>query len=455
MSNQTTRNLPLLLEMKQTELVTPAKHTPREVLSLSTLDSDVLNEDMYATIYVYKANERNKNDPVPLLRKALSELLVYYYPLSGKLVRRESGRKPQLVCQGEGVPFAVATASLDLISLDYLEKLDDEVALRLVPEIEIDYDTDFCYHPLALQVTKFACGGFTIGTALTHVVCDGFGVAQIIHALTELATGKSEPSVVPVWQRERLVGKIDNEPAKVPGGHIASLLATSPYMPTTDLVTEIINIQSVNIKRLKDTLMRECEFPEECFTTYEVLSSCIWKARSRALKLNPDGITVLAVAVGIRHVLDPPLPQGYYGNAYIDVYVELTVRELEESSISDIAKRVKKAKKTAYDKGYIEEELSNGERLMRDDAKFEGVSDGVFFLTDWRNIGWFGSMDFGWNEPVNLRPLTQRESAMHIGMILRPSKLDPSMEGGVKVVMTLPRDAMVKFKLNMDAMNKL
>lgn len=153
MSNQTTRNLPLLLEMKQTELVTPSKHTPREVLSLSTLDSDVLNEDMYATIYVYKGNERNKNDPVTLLRKALSELLVYYYPLSGKLVRGESGRKPQLVCQGEGVPFAVATASLDLISLDYLEKLDDEVALRLVPEIEIDYDTDFCYHPLALQVS--------------------------------------------------------------------------------------------------------------------------------------------------------------------------------------------------------------------------------------------------------------------------------------------------------------
>ncbi|KAJ4899344.1 Spermidine coumaroyl CoA acyltransferase [Raphanus sativus] len=298
---------------------------------------------MYATIYVYKANEHNKNDPVALIRKALSELLVYYYPLSGKLVRGESGRKPQLVCQGEGVPFTVATASLDLTSLDYLEKLDDEVALRLVPEIEIDYDTDFCYHPLALQVTKFACGGFTIGTALTHVVCDGFGVAQIIHALTEFAAGKSEPSVVPVWQRERLVGKIDSEPAKVPGGHIASLLATSPYMPTSDL--------AVNIKRLKDSLMRECEFPEECFTTYEVLSSCIWKARSRALKLNPDGITVLAVAVGIRHVLDPPLPQGYYGNAYIDVYVELTVKELKESSISDIAKRVKKAKKTPTTKG--------------------------------------------------------------------------------------------------------
>ncbi|KAF8093771.1 hypothetical protein N665_0378s0001 [Sinapis alba] len=455
MANQTKPILPLLLEKKPLELIKPSKHIPCETLSLSTLDNDLFNEVMYATIYVFKANEKNQNDPVPLLRKALSELLVYYYPLSGKLMRRESDRKLQLVFWREGVPFQVATASLNLSSLNYIENLDDQVALRLVPEIEIDYDSNVSYHPLALQVTKFSCGGFTIGTALTHAVCDGFGVAQIIHALTELAAGKSEPTVKPVWQRERLVGQFDYEHAKVPGGHITSLLATSPYIPTSDMVTETISIQARNINRLKDSLMRESEYPKDGFTTYEVLSSCIWKARSRALKLNLDGITVLGVAVGIRHVLDPPLPKGFYGNAYVDVYIELTVRELQEASISDIAKHVKKAKKTAYDKGYLEEELKNTERLMRDDVKFEGASDGLLFLTDWRNIGWFGSMDFGWNEPVNLRPLTEQKSAVHIGMILKPSQLDPSMEGGVKVIMTLPRVAMVDFKREMNALNKL
>ncbi|KAL1206578.1 Spermidine coumaroyl-CoA acyltransferase [Cardamine amara subsp. amara] len=115
-------------------------------------------------------------------------------------------------------------------------------------------------------------------------------------------------------------------------------MATSPHIPTTDMVSEAINIRAGTIKKLKDYLMRECDFPKESFTTYEVISSCIWKLRSRALKLNPDGITVLGIAVGIRNVLDAPLPQGYYGNAYIDVYIELTARELEEASISDIAK---------------------------------------------------------------------------------------------------------------------
>jgi len=73
-------------------------------------------------------------------------------------------------------------------------------------------------------------------------VCDGYGVAQIIHALTELAAGKTEPSVKSVWQRERLVGKIDNKPGKVPGSHIDGFLATSAYLPTTDVVCHFVKL---------------------------------------------------------------------------------------------------------------------------------------------------------------------------------------------------------------------
>lgn len=95
----------------------------------------------------------NQNDPVSLLRKALPELLVYHCPFSGRLVRRKSDRKFQLVCNGEGVPFAVATATPDLSSLNYIKNFVDEVALRLVPEIELTYESEIGYHPLAIQVS--------------------------------------------------------------------------------------------------------------------------------------------------------------------------------------------------------------------------------------------------------------------------------------------------------------
>ncbi|KAF8051785.1 hypothetical protein N665_1665s0002 [Sinapis alba] len=457
MINQTNSSPTLSLENKYIELVIPSKHTPPVNLSLSSLDNYPLGEIRHATVYVFEANAKNQNDPVSLLKKALSELLVYYYPLSGKLVRRKSDRKFQLVCSGEGVPFVVASANYDLRSLDNIENFVDEVALRLVPDIEVNSESEIGYHPLAVQVTKFPCGGFTIGTALLHAVCDGFGVARFIHSLAELAGGKSKPSAVPVWERERLVRKIDNEPARVPAGAGArgNLLATSPYMPSSDLVTEIISIKARNIKMLKDTLVKQSEIPKESFTIYEILSACIWKSRSRALNLDLDKITVLCIVVGIRHVLDPPLPEGYYGNSIIDVYIELTTRELHESSIYEIAKLVKKAKKKAYEKSYVEEVLRNMERMIKEDVKFDEVMDGLLFITDMRNLAVFGSMDFGWKEPVNIRGLMFQESANNLGMILGPSKLDPAMESGVRVVMTLPIDAMVKFKQELDAMMHL
>ncbi|ESQ54261.1 hypothetical protein EUTSA_v10027311mg [Eutrema salsugineum] len=457
MVNQTNSSLPLSLQKKSTEVVIPSKHTPSGNLSLSSLDNNPLNEARHALVYVFEANEKNQNDPVSLLRKALSELLVYYYPLSGRLVTLKSDRKFELVCNGEGVPFTVATAAPDLRSLNYIQDFVDEFALHLVPEIEFNYESEIGYPPLAMQVTKFPCGGFTIGTSSLHAVCDGAGVARFIHSLAELAGGKSEPSVVPVWQRERLVMNIDNEPARVPAGAGArsSLLATSPYMPSSDLVTEIISIKAGNIRMLKAALVRECEFQKENYTTYEILSACLWKSRSRALNLDLDKITVLGIIVGIGHVLDPPLSEGYYGNSIIDVYIELTTRELHEASISDIVKLVKRAKKKAYDRRYVEEVLRNTERMIKEDVKFGDVIDGSLFMTDMRNVGVFGSMDFGWNEPVNLRGLMFEESAKNMGMILRPSKLDPAMEGGVRVVMTFPRDAMVKFKQEMDDMMHL
>ncbi|XP_018436003.1 spermidine coumaroyl-CoA acyltransferase-like [Raphanus sativus] len=217
-------------------------------------------------------------------------------------------------------------------------------------------------------------------------------------------------------------------------------------------VTEIISIKDGNIKMLKDALVKEGGIPKESFTTYEILSACIWKSRSRALNLDLDKITVLCIVVGIRHVLDPPLPEGYDRNSVIDVYIELTTRELHESSISDIAKLVKKAKKKAYDKSYVEEVLRNIERMIKEDVKFDEVIDRLLFMTDMRNLAVFGSMDFGWREPVNIRGLMFQESDKNMGMILGPSKVGPSTEGGVRVVMTLPRDAMVNLRQELDAL---
>ncbi|KAF8087808.1 hypothetical protein N665_0566s0015 [Sinapis alba] len=448
MPTQKSSSIPLMVEKKLTEMVKPPKHIPLHTLSLSTLDSAPYNEVMYKMCYVFKSRNvgYDDNQPEYLVREALSVLLGYYYPLSGTLKRRDTDRKLQLSCgsDGGGVPFTVATANVELSSLKYLENIDSNMALKFLPEVQVDKDG---YPPFALQVTKFKCGGFILGVALPHSMCDGYGEGHIMCALTELAGGKNMPTVMPVWERERLVGrpKENDQVPSLPQGDTA----TSPYLPTDDWVTEKISIRAENIRRLKEATLKEYDFSNDTLTTFEVIGAYLWKSRVKALSLNQDGVTSLGLAVGIRNTVNPPLPDGYYGNAYIDMYVSLTVKEVETFTISDIVKLLKQAKRKAQDKDYLQEELAITESITSMNLTIKGR----FCLTDWRNIGIFGSMDFGWGEPVNIVPVVPPEIARIVSMVMPASRLDPSMVGGVQVMITLPRAAMVKFKEEMNCVN--
>ncbi|CAH8389883.1 unnamed protein product [Eruca vesicaria subsp. sativa] len=437
MSTKISSSIPLVVNKKYTEMVKPPKHIPSHTLSLSTLDNDPYNEVIYKACYVFKAKNvvDDNNKPESLVREALSNLLGYYYPLSGTLKRTD--RKLQLNCgsDGGGVAFTVATADVELSSLEYLENIDSDMALKFLPELQVDKDG---YSPFALQVTNFECGGFILGMAMSHAMCDGYGEGHIMCALTELAGGKKKPTVTP-----------NNRAPFVPGGDTAA----SPYLPADDWVTDKINVRVESIRRLKEATLKECDFSNETVTTFEVIGAYLWKSRVKALSLDRDGVTVLGFSVGIRNVANPPLPDGYYGNAYIDMYVPLTVKEVEEHTISDIVKFIKEAKRKARDKDYLKEELANTESIIDLNLTITGRKDGFFCLTDWRNIGIFGSMDFGWGEPVNIVPVVPPETARMVNMFMPASRVEPSMVGELQVMVTLPRASMVKFKKEMNALN--
>ncbi|KAE8713469.1 putative HXXXD-type acyl-transferase family protein [Hibiscus syriacus] len=108
-------------------------------------------------------------DPASIIQESLSKLLVYYYPLAGK-VKIETDGRLRIACNADdnnGLPFLVGTAC-KLSSLNHLHGIDVQA-------------------------------GFTVALRLSHSVCDGFGAARFFQALTELASGKDAPSVKPVW----------------------------------------------------------------------------------------------------------------------------------------------------------------------------------------------------------------------------------------------------------------
>ena len=82
---------------------------------------------------------------------------------------------------------------------------------------------------------------------LSHSVCDGFGAAQFFRALVELASGKSELLVKPMWERERLMATSTKEPFQLMFLD-EPYLVTSPYMPTTDLLHKCFHVSSESIE---------------------------------------------------------------------------------------------------------------------------------------------------------------------------------------------------------------
>ncbi|KAK7273275.1 hypothetical protein RIF29_14324 [Crotalaria pallida] len=341
-----------------------------------------------------------------------------------------------------GVPFLEADADCLLSSLHYLDGNNVEVAKHLVYDLPLE-DKKGHHYPLVVKVTKFICGGFTIGLSISHRLCDGYGGSQFYEAIIELARGNNEPSVKPVWERERLIGST----TKLPFQDLKDVVsvAVSPFGLSTTLVHECFQVDLESIRRLKMRLMKESgneSMEEKSFTTFETLGAYIWRSRARALQLKNEGKTILSIAIGMRGRLDPPLPDGYYGNATLDAHVALTVKELNERPLLEVMKVIRHKKKAALTADSIKNTIDT---ICPSLEYFENFGPAFTSLIDWRPFGLKEKMDFGGRKLVNMTPVPCSES-MSECIITPPSKLEPSMKGRVGIFLSLPAAAMIKFK---------
>lgn len=130
-----------------------------------------------------------------------------------------------------------------------------------------------------VQVTVFKCGGYTLGVATHHAVCDGMGGGMFFNTAAELARGATRITVEPVWERERLLGPRD--PARVDSPLIGEFLGLDkgilPYNEDIGpVVRECFDVRDECLDKFKKDLFQKSGLK---FTTFEALGAYIWRSK--------------------------------------------------------------------------------------------------------------------------------------------------------------------------------
>ncbi|CDP18599.1 unnamed protein product [Coffea canephora] len=385
------KSLTFRVTRQKPELVRPAKSTPRECKRLSDIDDQEGLRFQVPVIQFYRSDDdhlHSRRDPVKVIREAIAKALVSYYPFAGRL-RECAGRKLVADCTGEGVMFIEADAEVTL------EQFGEELQPPFPCLEELLYDVPesagVLHSPLLLiQVTRLRCGGFIFAVRLNHTIADGTGLVQFMNAVGEIARGASAPSVLPVWQRERLNARdpprvtcIHHEYDEVPD-------TKGTIIPLDDMVHRSFFFGPTEVSALRKSI--PLDISRKC-STFEVLTACLWRCRTIALQPEPNEEVRVICVVNARSKFDPPLPQGYYGNGFAFPVALTTAGELCKRPLGYALELVTKAKGDV-----TEDYMKSVADLMVIKGRPHFTAVRTYVVSDVTRIG-FNEVDFGWGRP--------------------------------------------------------
>ncbi|CAN1809415.1 Shikimate O-hydroxycinnamoyltransferase [Linum perenne] len=387
-------------------------------------------------LYFYKAVETERFFEAGLLKEALRRVLVLFYPIAGRFVRDEKGRLG-VECNGEGVLFVEAETDFRLSQVG--ESAPNSELLKLVPRI--DYSQEISSDPLLLlQVTRFRCGGVSLGLGISHRLADGVSTASFINAWSNMARGLP-PTALPFLDRTHLRARNPPSPKfhhpeyDSPPTIINNPVQPSPIPKPTS--TTIIKFTPTQLSSLR----AKAENPDNDvrYTTHQILSAHIWRCVSQARDLADNQPTRLNMPVDGSSRLRPPIPREYFGNMIFHTTIVAMVGELVSEPIARTVSRIHRAIEKMDD-----EYLRSAIDYLENPAEPSGVARSPrvcqspnLAIISWTRIP-FDSADFGQGSPILVRAAYTAEGK---GFILPMNE-----DGSISLVICLEDDAMVAFQ---------
>ncbi|XP_006656201.1 acyl transferase 10-like [Oryza brachyantha] len=410
--------------------VRPSAATPSETLPLAWVDRYPTHRGLVESVHVYLHHDGAVQAPVPVVdgeveaaapgekkvraaakarkplaavvRGALADALVHYYPFAGRIVEDTPGR-PAVLCSGEGVYFVEAAANCTLADVNFLERPLLLTKEQLVPCPTPEQWAVEPHNSLAMiQVTTFTCGGFVIGLRTNHAVADGTGAAQFLNAVGDLARGLPEPRVKPVvWGRERFP-----DPDIKPG--------PLPELPVLPLQYIAFDFPAAYLGKLK--AQYAASTGGKICSAFDVVIAKLWQCRTRAIGPGPGAEVKLCFFASVRHVLQ--LESGYWGNAIFPVKVSAPAEKVAASSVIELVGMVREAKRRVSDECLSWAESRTGGRdPFQMTFNYESV-----YVSDWSKLG-FNDVDYGYGTPSAAGPLVNCDLISSVIVMRAPAPL--------------------------------
>ncbi|CAL8990554.1 unnamed protein product [Prunus brigantina] len=420
MSLKFSKSKTMVVKIKGCYVLKPSTPTLQGTLALSEWDQ-VGTITHVPTIYFYKPDQTFAAQPdtiANILKDSLSRALVPFYPLAGRLLWIGGGRL-ELHCNDMGVPFIEAESD---------SKLDDFGDFSPSPEYDyliptVDYTLPIHELPILLvQLTRFKCGGLSLSLTISHAVVDGQSALHFISEWARLAKG--EPiGVMPFLDRKAFQDRT------LPAGntlgldhseldHPPLLLGESDNIEERKKKTTVamLKLTKQQVEKLKRMANEGNDYKnsgtKRAYTRYETVAGHIWRCASKARVHRNEQPTAMGVCVDSRSRMQPPLPQGYFGNATFDVIATSLAGDLVSKPLGYASSRIKEAIEKVtndYVLSAIDHFRNQSDLTRFQDLHALGSDQGPFYgnpnlgVVSWLTLPIYG-LDFGWGKEIYMGP---------------------------------------------------
>ncbi|KAI7996463.1 BAHD acyltransferase DCR [Camellia lanceoleosa] len=280
------------------------------------------------------------------LQRSLSTTLSYFPALAGRLSTHPSGHL-HILCNDSGIEFVHAEAKHLFID-DILIPVDVPNCFKEFFAFDNTLSYAARHKPLAaVQVTELGDGIF-VGCTVNHAVTDGTSFWNFFNTFAEICRGAMDISKLPDFRRNTVFDSraVLRFPEGGPSANFSGdkplserifhfsresilrikLKANKRLMDPTEIHTEIVGKQCNDNWTVTNGVINGNRTSE--ISSFQSLCAQLWRAVTRARKLDGDKTTTFRMAVNCRHRLEPRLHPLYFGNAIQSIRTVAVVGDL-------------------------------------------------------------------------------------------------------------------------------